>query len=99
MNNYNYIISATRHQNFKLNKLISQTILEFLFSSVSTTSLPIEGLAWPSITVCNQGRGLGAVERVYKVQLERYIKEKGISIKDLNDEQINEEENMFLEER
>ena len=67
-----------------------------VITSVSTTSLPIEGLAWPSITVCNQGGGLGAVERVYKVQLERYIKEKGISIEDLNDEQINKEENKFL---
>ena len=48
-----------------------------VITSVSTTALPIEDLAWPSVTLCNQGRGLGATERAYKVQLLRYIKRKG----------------------
>ena len=58
-----------------------------LITSVSTTALPIEDLAWPSVTLCNQGRGLGAAKRVYNLQPENYLKEKGKDIKSLNDQE------------
>ena len=48
-----------------------------LITSVSTTALPISELAWPSVTLCSQGRGVGATERVYDVQLSKYVKKKG----------------------
>ena len=69
-----------------------------VITSVSTTALPIEDLAWPSVTLCNQGRGIGATDRVYRVQLAEYVKKKGKDIKDLNDVQIREEEMEFLQE-
>ena len=58
-----------------------------LITSVSTTSLPIADLAWPSVTLCNQGRGLGATERVYNVQLKKHIKQKGKDVENLDDAQ------------
>ena len=69
-----------------------------LITSVSTTSLPIEDLAWPSVTLCNQGRGLGATERVYNVQLKKHIKQKGKDVENLDDAQKRQEERQFLEE-
>ena len=70
-----------------------------LITTVSTTALPIEDLSWPSVTLCNQGRGLGATERVYRVQLKKYLDEKGKNIDDLDDLEIKEEEEEFLKEK
>ena len=69
-----------------------------LITSVSTTALPIESLAWPSVTLCSQGRGLGAVERIYNVQFKNYLKKKGKDVENLNDEEKQEEELKFLQE-
>ena len=43
---------------------------EFL---VSSTTFPIEDLDWPTVTICGQGRGLGAIEKVYKSQIKRFV--------------------------
>ena len=69
-----------------------------LITSVSTTALPIESLAWPSVTVCNQGRGLGLTERVYQQQVHRYIKNKGKDVKKMTEVELTEEEVQFLKE-
>ena len=70
-----------------------------LITSVSTTAFPIESLEWPSVTLCSQGRGLGATERIFNNQLENYLKKKGIDIKSLTDAQKEAEERKFLAEK
>ena len=68
-----------------------------LITSVATTDFPVENLPWPSITVCSQGRGIGATERVYNLQLSNFVKEKGKVIENLNEAEKKEEERMFLQ--
>ena len=63
----------------KMKKLLKQSrcdlyihvVAKYLFISVSTTTFSIGELSWPSITICGQGRGVGALDRVYKAQLKR----------------------------
>ena len=69
-----------------------------LITSVSTTALPIEDIDWPSVTVCNQGRGLGLTDRVYQTQVRRYIKEKGKDIDTMTVPEVREEEIKFMEQ-
>ena len=67
-----------------------------LITSVSTTALPIEELSWPSVTLCSQGRGFGLTDRVYGVQLRKFVERKGIDFDSLTEAEVLQEEAAFL---